>query len=303
MENFGSLIAFVQAAETRSFTLAGQRLGISSSAVGKAVARLEQELGVRLLHRSTRSINLTAEGRLFLERCHRVITEMELAREELTHATGEARGRLRIGMPLIGLYFMRDLTAFQRRYPKIELEVDFSDRLVNVIDEGFDAVIRIGDIEDSRLMMRRLGAYRHCLAASPAYLAAHGNPTAIAELSQHACLRYRYPTSGKLAVWPLVEGDLPVHPDLPQSATANTIDALLEMARADLGIALLPDFVAQADIAAGTLALVLDGHVKDRRELCVLWPSGRQQLPKVAAFVSFMAQSLRSRALNALETA
>lgn len=291
MENLGNLTAFVQAAETRSFTAAGQRLGISSSAVGKAVARLEQEYGVRLLHRSTRAINLTAEGRLFLDRCYRILSELELAREEMTQATGEPRGSLRVGMPLIGMYFMRELTAFQQRFPRINLELDFTDRLVNVIDEGFDAVVRIGEVEDSRLVMRRLGSYRHLLAASPAYLTARC-PSVVLDLQDHACLRYRYPTSGKLAAWPLVENSAAVAMDPPQSAIANTIDALLEMARAGLGIALLPDFVARPDLAEGRLTTVLDDHVMDQRDVCILWPSGRQQLPKVAAFVAFLSDAL-----------
>jgi DNA-binding transcriptional LysR family regulator len=293
MENLGNLTAFVQAAEARSFTVAGQRLGISSSAVGKAIARLEQDYGVRLLHRSTRAINLTAEGRRFLDRCYRILSELELAREEMSQATAEPRGSLRIGMPLIGMHFMNALTSFQQRYPQVELELDFSDRLVNVIDEGFDAVVRIGDLEDSRLMMRKLGVYHHKLAASPAYLAVK-HPERILDLHEHACLRYRYPTSGKLATWPLCDGGATLAIEPPQSATANTIDALLEMARAGLGIALLPDFMVRADFAAGTLTAVLDDHVKDQRDVCILWPSGRQQLPKVAAFVNFLADALHS---------
>jgi len=248
---------------------------------------------VRLFHRSTRAITLTAEGALFLERCHRILAELDVARRELTEAAGKPKGRLRVGLPQLGRYVMPSLIAFQQQFPEIELELDFSDRLVHVIDEGFDAVIRIGEVEDSRLSMRRLGRYRHHLAASPDYLARHGTPATPADMSGHACLRYRYPTSGKVAPWPLGQGDGESLIDLPQSSTTNTIDALADMARAGLGIALLPDFVIAADVAAGRLAIVLEQDMADERSFYVLWPSSRQQLPKIGAFVTFMAASLK----------
>lgn len=292
-ETFSGLSAFVAAAETCSFTLAGQRLAVSSSAVGKAVARLEQNLGVRLFNRSTRAISLTAEGRLFLARCYRIFDEMEIAREELVQAGGAPRGRLRISLPTVGMSFISAITAFQAHHPEVQLELEFSDRLVSVIEEGFDAVLRIGNVEDSRLMMRRLGAYRHQLVAAPAYLEIMGLPKNPLDLRRHACLRYRYPSTGKLAPWPLIGDDVPQQAELPESATSNTIEALLEMTRAGLGIALLPDFLIRREQQGfNALCTVLDTHVLDRREVSLLWPSGRQQLPKVAAFIQFMAQAL-----------
>ena len=139
MDSLGSLNAFVQAAEARSFTLAGRQLGVSSSAIGKAVARMEERLGVRLFHRSTRSITLTAEGALFLERCRRIFSEIEAAELELSQAQGAPRGTLRVGLPLVGILMMPTLVAFMRAYPEITLDLDFSDRVVDVIEEGFDA--------------------------------------------------------------------------------------------------------------------------------------------------------------------
>jgi DNA-binding transcriptional LysR family regulator len=292
MDYFGALGAFVQAAETRSFTQAGRRLGVSSSAIGKAIARLEQDMGVRLFHRSTRTIRLTAEGGLFLDRCQRIFAEFDVAKRELTEAAGKPQGRLRIGLPQIGIHLMPLLIAFQRHYPSIELELDFSDRLTNVIDEGFDAVMRIGEVSDSRLTVRKLDGYRHRLVAAPSYLATRGIPNAPADLTGHVCLRYRYPTSGKLAPWPLVSGDLPISIDVPQSSTSNTIDSLLAMAEAGLGIALLPDFIVARALIDGRLTPVLENHIDDHRDVCILWPSSRQPLPKIKAFVEFMALRL-----------
>ncbi|SDS24301.1 transcriptional regulator, LysR family [Pseudomonas oryzae] len=292
MDHLGALGAFVQAAETRSFTEAGRRLGVSSSAIGKAVARLEERLGVRLFHRSTRAITLTAEGSLFLQRCHRVFAELEVAERELTQAAGKPQGKLRISLPQLGVRLMPHLIAFQQAYPAIELELDFSDRLVNVIEEGFDAVMRIGEVQDSRLVMRALSGFGHRLVAAPSYLAQHGMPSHPLELSTHACLHYRYPTSGKLDPWPLVERGEPLHLDLPQTAVTNAIDPLLAMAEAGQGIACLPDFVVADAIAKGVLLALLAPYVEDRRTLSILWPSSRQPLPKIKAFVNFIAERL-----------
>ncbi|WP_440058079.1 LysR family transcriptional regulator [Pseudomonas fragariae (ex Marin et al. 2024)] len=287
MDHFGALGAFVRTAETRSFTEAGRRVGVSSSAVGKAVARLEAELGVRLFHRSTRAITLTAEGDLFLERCRRIFAEFEVARRELTQAAGKPQGKLRIGLPQLGMSLMPHLIAFQQTYGEVELELEFSDRLVNVIEEGFDAVIRIGELQDSRLTLRRLSGYSHRLVASPRYLDQKGTPTHPSQLGAHSCLRYRYPTSGKLDPWPLVveEGS---GVDVSATATANAIEPLLALALAGSGIACLPDFYVESAVAEGLLVPVLERYVRDHRTVGILWPSSRQSLPKISAFVEFM---------------
>ncbi len=295
MDFFGPLGAFVSAAETRSFTDAGRRLGVSPSAIGKAITRLEQELGVRLFHRSTRAINLTDEGRLLLERCYRIFAEFDVAKTELTRAAGKPQGKLRVGMPQLGIYLMPHIVAFQSKFPEIELELDFSDRLVNVIEEGFDAVMRIGEVDDSRLTMRKLEGYRQRLVAAPSYLSGHGVPLRLNDLTSHVCLRYRYPTSGKIAPWPLVQRGQPITIDLPHSAISNTIDSLLAMTEGGLGIALLPDFIIANALADGRLVTLLDRHVMDLRSFCILWPASRQPLPKIKAFVDFMAERLGGR--------
>jgi DNA-binding transcriptional LysR family regulator len=292
MDHFGALGAFVQAAQTRSFTEAGRRIGVSSSAVSKAVARLEEELGVRLFHRSTRAITLTSEGSVFLERCHRIFAEYEVAKREITEAAGKPQGKLRLGLPQLGMRLMPHLIAFQQAYPDVELELEFSDRLVNVIEEGFDAVMRIGEVEDSRLTMRKLNGYSHRLVASPDYLATRGAPARPSDLAGHSCLRYRYPTSGKLDPWPLLtkKGQDSYEPG--QSATANAIEPLMAMAEAGLGIACLPDFFVEDAITDGRLVPLLDRYMSDHRTFSILWPSSRHPLPKIKAFVSFMTERL-----------
>lgn len=142
---------FVQVAETRSFAAAGRLLGISASAVGKRVSALEEQLGVRLFHRSTRSVALTAEGGLFLERSRRILGEIEAAQAELSQVNLSPRGRLKVSLPLVAEPFLSVMAQFKQAYPDVDLDLEFTDRRVDVIDEGFDAVIRSGDAPDSRL--------------------------------------------------------------------------------------------------------------------------------------------------------
>lgn len=290
MDSLGSLSVFVQAAEARSFTAAGRQLGLSSSAVGKAVARLEERLGVRLFHRSTRTITLTPEGAAFLERCRRIFAEVEAAEQEIAHTQGAPRGKLRVSMPIAGMLLMPAITAFMRAYPEVELDLDFSDRLVDVIDEGFDAVVRAGDVTDSRLMSRRLGTFRLMLVASPEYLAKRGMPRKPADLADHACLHHRFATSGKLERWPLKRGRKEV--ELPTAAVVNTIEPLIAMAEQGLGIACLPDFALRRQLADGTLVEVLADHTEHEGTFRLLWPSSRYVSPKLRVFVDFMAKTL-----------
>lgn len=157
MESLSSLNVFVHVAETRSFVAAGRILGVSASAVGKSIARMETKLKVRLFHRSTRSVTLTAEGALFLERSRRIVAELEAAESELSQLSENPRGRLRLSLPLVSTLLLPVLGEFMRRYPDIELDLDFTDRVVDVVEEGFDAVVRTGQMVDSRLSMRKLG--------------------------------------------------------------------------------------------------------------------------------------------------
>lgn len=291
MESLSGIAFFVQAAETRSFSKAGRNLGVSSSAVGKSVSRLEERLGVRLFHRSTRSITLTAEGALFLERCRRILCEVEAAELELSETLQAPRGRLRISLPLVGMLVMPALTAFMHRYPAIELDVDISDRLVDVIEEGFDVVMRTGEPSDSRLMSRPLGNYRLQLVASPDYLARRGMPEVPADLAQHACLQHKFPSTGKFEPWPLKRDEKVPEWTLPATMACNTSAALMDVAMAGLGIACLPDFMVRQAIMRGELVTVLDAYIEHQGTFRLLWPSSKHLAPKLRVFIDFMVDA------------
>jgi len=292
MDVLSGIEYFVQAAETRSFSAAGRNLGVSSSAVGKSVVRLEARLGVRLLHRSTRSITLTAEGALFLERCRRILSEIEAAELELSEIHTEPKGKLRVSFPLVGRLVMPILTSFMHRYPLIELDVDFSDRMVDVIEEGFDAVIRTGEPADSRLMSRPLGRYSLVLVASPEYLSRQGQPQTPGDLVDHACLQHKFPSTGKYEAWPLRPMGNETTPTLKTAMVCNTSEALIEVAREGLGIACLPDFMVREAIAKGDLVTVLREYIEHQGTFRMLWPSSKHLAPKLRVFIDFMVEEL-----------
>ncbi|QUY48484.1 LysR family transcriptional regulator [Serratia plymuthica] len=294
MDSLSGILAFVQVAETRSFSDAGRQLGISSSAVGKSVARMEERLEVRLFHRSTRSVTLTAEGALFLERCRRILAEIAAAELELADTRAAPRGKLRISLPLVSGLMMPVLTAFMHRYPDIELDVDFSDRLVDIVEEGFDAVVRTGEPADSRLVSRRLGVFELVLVASPGYLKRRGVPEKPADLLSHACLQHKFPTTGRFESWPLRPLPGEALPELPATMICNTTEALLQVAQAGLGIACLPDFMVQESLQSGELRRVLESYTDHQGTFRVIWPSSKYLAPKLRVFIDFLGERLLS---------
>jgi DNA-binding transcriptional LysR family regulator len=292
LDSLSSLSVFVQVAETRSFTAAGRVLGVSSSAVGKSIARTEERLGVRLFHRSTRSITLTSEGALFLERSRRILAEVEAAEQELTEATLTPRGKLRISVPQVRGLLMPVLSDFMRAYPDIELDVDFSDRMVDVIEEGFDAVIRTGRPEDSRLMARHLGHYRLVLVGTPGYFEQHGTPQQPRDLTGHACLRHKFCATGKLEPWPLRPVPGAVEPVLRTPLVSTTIESLNHVVHEGLGIACLPDYMVRDAVQQGHLQRVLDDFLEHRGSFWMLWPASRHSSAKLRVFIDHMGAGL-----------
>lgn len=292
MDKLGTLGIFVQTAEGGSFVAASQRLGLSSSAVGKAIARLEQDLGVRLFHRSTRSMTLTEEGSFFLDSCRRILSEMDAAQAQLSRSREEPRGLLRVSFPLTGMLLMPAVSAFMKAYPEINLDLDFTDRLVDVIEEGFDAVVRTGEVRDNRLMSRKLGSFRHRIVASPDYLRDEGVPQVPEDLLGHRCMHHRYANSGKLEPWPLERDGNDLRLALPTTTIASTLEPLIHLAEHRFGITCLPHFAVAQQLAEGKLVSILDNFVAETGVFRVLWPTSRYLSPKIRVFVDFMADNL-----------
>jgi DNA-binding transcriptional LysR family regulator len=292
MDSINIFLLFTKVAEARSFVGAGQAVGLSASAIGKSIARLEERLGVRLLHRSTRSIALTAEGTMFLERCKAIVAELEAAEAELSQSTSRPSGRLRISLPLISEPFLQVVIDFKKAYPDVELDLDFTNRKVDVIEEGYDAVVRSGEVEDSRLTARRLGTFRMVAVGSPAYFKEHGRPERPADLVRHACIQFRFPNTGKLQAWDF-KG--PAHTDpihIIPSVICNTLEARVAFALQGFGIAYLSDFAIEPFTRDGRLETVLDAHIGGGGVYHLLWPSGKNVTPRLRAFIDHFSANV-----------
>jgi DNA-binding transcriptional LysR family regulator len=290
MDKLNGITVFVQVAESRSFVATGRALGVSASAVGKSIARMEQKLGARLFHRNTRSINLTAEGAMFLERCRRILNELEAAEQELFMTTESPKGRLRVSMPQVGNVMFVQLARFMERFPEIQLDLEFTDRLVDVIEEGFDAVIRTGVLNDSRLMARRLGDFAFHIIGAPEYFERFGVPSRVEHLAEHHCLHYKLAFSGKLERWPFRDAAATAEPKLPVTMVCNNIEMLIHAARMGQGLACVPEFAVRKDLREGRLRSIMAAQLERTLQMQVVWPSSRFLTPKLRAFIDFICE-------------
>lgn len=296
MENLNALRVFVRVAETRSFTEAAKRLGLTSSAVSKAITRLEQELNVRLLHRTTRSVGLTNDGASFFEHCLQVLAQIEDAENVLNRATSSPHGRLRVHMP-VGFgrrVIVPALSQFIEQHPALVLDAELSDRTVDLAYEGIDAAVHIGEPADARLIARRLCNLRFVACASPEYLARHGAPLTPDELDQHHCLAYVLMHTGRYREWQFVHNGKTFSKTVSGRLNFNNAESLLEAATSGLGIAMISNFIAAEAIRAGKLQCVLTDYAGIGPPVSVVYLPGRNLSPKVRAFVDFLRDLIPS---------
>lgn len=288
MADLSELEIFVNVVDAGSFTAAARNLGVSKSHVSKQVSALEDRLGAQLLHRTTRSLSLTDAGQAFYERGTLILEQLEEAERAVTQLHATPRGRLKISVPMtFGLRFVSPLIAeFLTEFPDLRVELDLSDRKVDVIEEGFDLAIRIGELQDSSLMLRKLApATRYC-CASPEYLAEHGTPTRPADLADHQCLEYTY---GRLNTWQFIgPGGEEQFVQVDGRLRANNGEALVDACLAGLGVCLVPDFMTGDHIKAGRLVRLLDEWNEWNAGVYALYPHNRHLSAKVRQFVDFL---------------
>ena len=290
MESLGSLPAFVAVAEEGGFAAAARRLGLTPSAIGKAVARLEGRLGVALFRRTTRRVALTVEGELLLDRARAIRDEWALAEAMLAESRGEPRGRLRIALPAIGYRLLAPhLARFAAMHPHVALDLDLDDRIVDLTQSRIDVAIRSGPLADSSYRSRKLGSFRFVLCAAPGYLRRHGTPATVAELARHQHVRFRHAGTEQLQAWRLAGDDTP---SLPAPYLACTgMEGVLAATLAELGIAQMPDFLAAEPLASGRLVEVL-ATTATTDAFSLVWSASAQRSPKVRAFVDFATKRL-----------
>jgi DNA-binding transcriptional LysR family regulator len=284
------VVAFVRVVEAGSFTLAAERLRLTKSAVGKAVAQAEARLGVRLLNRTTRRLAPTAEGEAYYRACVRALAELEAAQAELDARRRVPSGRLRVDLPLA---FGRRrvapvLFALTAAYPDLSLELSFTERRIDLVGEGVDLAVRLGELDDETgLIARRLCRQRSVLCAAPAYLARRGAPVSTADLDTHELVVYG--RDGRLRSWLVPEGS-GVRDYLPRGRmTIGHGEPLLDAATAGCGIAFLPTWLAAEALRDGALVPVLGMTPVENTPIHAVWPETRSLAPKVRAAVDALA--------------
>jgi DNA-binding transcriptional LysR family regulator len=282
------ITAFVQAVEAGSFTLAARRIGLSKSAVGKSVATLEQRLGVRLFDRTTRRIALTAEGADFYQSCLRVLAELDEAQSRAASRRREVSGTLRISLPVTfgRRWVMPVLLELTRQYPKLTLDVGFTDRAVDLLEEGIDLVVRLGEPGNSAsLSARHLGDQRLFVCGSPAYFAERGFPASIEALAEHDCINFGQ-GGGHVLPWRLLDdGDRKIHVRIKGRHTISDGDALRAALLDGLGIGQLPTWLVADELRNGTLIPALMPQGVRGSPIHALWPATRDLAPKIRAAV------------------
>ena len=275
LERLTGLIAFARAGSLGSFTAAARMLSVSPSAVSKSIKRLEQNLGVSLFTRTTRSLKLTPEGRDLHERALRLLHEAEEIEQAAKSARSEPSGRLRIAAPLpIGIHLLAPaLATFREKYPQVTVDLRLSDHFVDIIDEGIDVAVRIGDLPDSRLLSRSLAPHQLCCYASPAYLERRGVPDHPDELAGHETVALRYQSSGQISRWPFRLGERSIEIVPTAGIIVDASDALVAALVAGGGIGLTASFIAAPHVASGTLVPVLASYAVE--------PSGRKAAARI----------------------
>jgi DNA-binding transcriptional LysR family regulator len=288
LESFSGLSAFAATVDAGGFAAAGRRMGISASAVGKAVARLEARVGVRLLNRTTRQVTMTFEGEQLYGRASRLLDDLRDIESLLATQRATPLGRVRATLPatLGRMVILPRLADFVARFPGIELDIGLDDRMVDLVEGGYDLSIRTGRLEDSGLIARKLATHRFVLCASPDYLALHGCPETLDDLGNHVCIRFRYPSSGLLEKWAFDgrEWDR----ELPTGPVFNDGEAVVLAAIAGLGIAQIPDYAAASARMDGRLIPILIQHDCVRGDIWLVRPAARANLPRVEALASFL---------------
>ena len=283
------MIAFAKVVETGSFARAADRLDLSVSAVSRQVADLEAHLGARLLNRTTRRLSLTESGQAFYERCVQLLADLEEAEESVTASAAVPRGTLRITASVsFGVGYLAPAVAeFGARHPQLRFDVELSDRAIDLVDEGIDLAIRIGDIGSQAVIARRIGVAELICCAAPSYLARHAPPRTPDDLRDHACLTYAYASGGNL--WPFADARGGVRKIEVESGThANNGALLAALAAAGAGIAQAPDFIVAPDVRAGRLVPVLADHAPPAIPINAVYPSRRHLSAKVRVFVDFL---------------
>jgi DNA-binding transcriptional LysR family regulator len=283
--------AFVQIVNSGTITAAAEQLQLAKSAVSRRLSELEEHIGVELFHRSTRKLSLTDSGRVFYERCVQILDDLTEAENSVSASHRELRGLIKLAAPLsFGVMHLGPaMIAFQQQHPGIHFDIDFNDREVDLIHEGFDVGIRIAELKDSSLIARKLAAISMVTCASPAYLREHGEPQSPAALEEHDCLTYSY--LARPEQWRFIDkqGNA-ISVNANEIMTSNNGGFMRDAAVAGLGIIRQPTFIAYEDIARGDLVPILTDYTSSPRNAYAIYPPTRHLSQRVRQFVDFLVE-------------
>lgn len=292
--DLNDIVVFTKVVETKSFTGAAELLGLPKSTVSRKLAQLEERLGVRLVQRTTRKLALTDIGQAYYDRCSRIVADVAAAEQLVTDMQSTPRGRLRITAPVdISMRYLGTIIAdFLATHADINIELEATDRIVDLIEEGFDLAVRFGTLPESTLIARRLCSISGVMCASPAYLARRGAPTTIEELDDHD--RVLFTPSPRTQSWILTHGEQVYEFGRPARFASNNVGAVHEAVAAGAGIALLTDFIVASDCERGALAYVLPDWTGRAIEVNAVYPARQNLPPRLSLFLEHLAKSLAS---------
>jgi len=298
MDRLQAMRLFTRVVELGSFTRAAAQLDLSRASVTTQVKQLEAHLGARLLQRTTRQVSPTLDGRLYYQHCLRILAEIDEAESVFSQTALHPRGRLKVDLPasLARLVVIPALPTFHERYPEIVLDIGIGDRMIDLMQQGVDGVVRIGALSDSTLIARRLAALRQLTCASAGYLARHGRPERLDQLDQHQCVNYLSATTGKLQ--PLefcVDGALHTR-TLPASLAVNNGEAYVAACEAGFGLVQVPHYHVAHQLAAGTLMELLPQHRPPDLPMTFLYPHHRHLTPRLRVFIEWLATLFEQQA-------
>ena len=291
MEDFSAISAFVRVVEAKSFAAAAVQLGMTPSGVSRAVSRLEERLGARLLFRSTRALRLTDDGAAFHARCKEILADLSEATEALNYNNRKPTGRLRVGLSLaVGrAAIIPRLREFEDRYPDIRLELSMTDNPADLIQEGIDCAIRVGQLEDSSLIARKIGYLRNVVVASPDYLEKFGAPHSIDDLKSHRAINYIYP-NGRPRQWQFDTPSGQVEVDIDAHMLINDGESVIQAVAAGMGITQTPHMLACCYLDRGLLQLVMTDTMSTGKPVWIVYPQKKHLSARVQAFIEWVRE-------------
>jgi DNA-binding transcriptional LysR family regulator len=292
VDHLRAIEAYTRLVEVGSFTAVAEELRVKQSTVSKWIAALEEELGVRLVDRTPRSLRVTDVGQAFYERSRRLVDEWGEAVAEAQSTAPEPSGRIRMSLPVVfgQRFVVPQLARYLRRYPRLQVELVFSDRYVRLVEEGFDLAIRVGLQVDSTLRSHALGESRRRLVASPGYLRARGTPRTPKDLERHECLLHS--DSGGTAIWSFTKGERTQRASVRGRIVANNSEATLALARSGLGLCVLASWLVDADVRAKRLVPLLEDYALPPAPVRALTPPGRYVPSRVRKLIEFLREGL-----------